>query len=360
MTPRVLILADTPYIGGITSYVIAAAEALREKGGAEAVLATLPGRRDDATLMEQARARGLEVHTFAMRHRFDLAARGPIRDFARAERIDLIHTHDYRAHWLLHNAPGLPPVVSTCHGIVTSGPLRTRLWQRGALHAMRGHRRVIAVSEAVRRELLARGLDPARVKTVYSGYSRPEGVTPADRGALGIPDGRLVVLYCGRLVEEKGVRYLIEAMEGLVDVALLIAGTGPAEGALKTAARNAFVAAVFTGAVTQPAPLYALADVVALPSASEALPMTLVEAAAWGKPALATRVGGTPEVVEDGATGMLMAHSDVSALRDALCALRDPALRARLGAAARARWQERFSPERFGEGLAEVYREALE
>lgn len=360
MTPRVLMLADTPYFGGITSYVIAAAEAVRENGGAEAVLATLPGRRDDSTLMEQARARGVELYTFAMRHRFDLAARGAIRDFARAERIDLIHTHDYRAHWLLHNAPGLPPVVSTCHGIVTSGPLRTRLWQRGALHAMRGHRRVIAVSEAVRHELLARGLDEFRVRTVYSGYAPPQDVTPAQPCALGIPHGHLAVLYCGRLVDAKGVHHLIAAMHGLENAALLIAGAGPAEASLRAAAREAAVPAVFLGSVARPEPLYAAADVVALPSASEALPMTLVEAAAWGKPALATRVGGTPEVVEDGVTGMLVAHGDVSALRDGLCAFRDPALRARLGAAARARWQERFSPERFGEGLADLYREAME
>src|SRR5690606_25912636 len=115
----------------------------------------------------------------------------------------------------------------------------------------------------------------------------------------------------------------------------------------------------FLGAVERPWPYYRLADVAVLPSRMEALPMMLIEAAAFGLPAVATRVGGVPEVVRDGETGYLVEYGDGAGLRDALRRLADPVRRGEFGAAARNRWQRLFSPEPFAAALAEVYGELL-
>jgi glycosyltransferase involved in cell wall biosynthesis len=90
----------------------------------------------------------------------------------------------------------------------------------------------------------------------------------------------------------------------------------------------------------------------------EALPMTLIEAAACGRPSVATRAGGIPEVVRHEETGLLIAAGDEEALADALLRLKDPALRARLGKAAHAHWQAHFAPVVMAGALKRVYFEA--
>jgi glycosyltransferase involved in cell wall biosynthesis len=109
-----------------------------------------------------------------------------------------------------------------------------------------------------------------------------------------------------------------------------------------------------------PRPIFEAADVVTLPSRSEGFGRVLVEAACLEKPVVASRVGGIPEVVIDGETGLLVAPDDPAALAEALTRLLgDPGLRAKLGAAGRLRATERFSAARHVEGVERVYAEAL-
>jgi glycosyltransferase involved in cell wall biosynthesis len=188
----------------------------------------------------------------------------------------------------------------------------------------------------------ARELGARDVRVVPSGVE-----LLADTGEPADPPH---VLYVGRLSEEKGILELVEATEGLPRV---IVGDGPLRARVPEAI--GFVPPAEVGAY------YERASVVCVPSRREGYGMTAREAMAYGRPVVATSVGGLRDAIEDGVTGVLVAPRDPAALREALTRLlADPELRARLGAAARRRAEETFSPAVEGAALAGLYREAVE
>ncbi len=184
-------------------------------------------------------------------------------------------------------------------------------------------------------------LGASEVRIVPSGVEIPEMV--------GEPDEPPHVLFAGRLSEEKGILEFVEATEALPRV---IVGDGP----LRSRAPGAlgFVPPSELGAYDErPAG-------VSGPSRREGYGMAAREAMAYGRPVVATGVGGLRDAIEDAVSGVLVPPRDPAALREALTALLgDTALRQRLGAAARRRAESLFSPASEGSGLAAVYREAL-
>lgn len=357
---RILLLAESPYFGGITTHLLSILDAFRDSAQFEFLIATFPPKHKDTTLIDEARTRGVVVRVFAMSHTWDLRVLRALRRFVTKQNVALIHTHNYRATLLCAlAAPGVP-VINTFHGMMVESSWRLRFWQWLELIAMRRHRLTIACSEYLRRELLAQGLSPKQLRVVYNSCSPAapdaEAVT---RASLGVSEDSLVVLFVGRLVEGKGVETLIDAVTRRAGWALVVAGDGPLRNALERHARDLNAPVYFAGFVAQPEPLYRLADVVALVSQMEALPTVLLEAAAYGKPVIASRVGGVPEIIEDGVSGVLVDPGDVEALGDALEQLRDGGVRRALGNAARTVWSERFSKYHMAKALGLVYEEAL-
>lgn len=355
--PRVLLLAESPYFGGITSHLFSILDAFKDRDDFDLVLATLPGRRDDATLLDWARKRGQPVHVLPMAWAYDPRVFAALRRLVRSAAIDLIHTHNYRATLVADFARTGKPVINTFHLMVTEPSLRLKAWQWAELRAMRRHRLTIACSDFVRDWLIASGHLPGHVRTIHNAFAPPDPpAPPVTRDELHVPEDRLVVLYAGRLVQRKGVGLLLEALAGMPDVTAVIVGDGPMRAALEQQAAALRVDARFVGPRDDATPFYPLADMVALPSSMEGLPMGLIEAAAYGKPAVATPVGGTPEIVRDGETGLLVPYGDVQRLRDALDRCRDATFRETLGQQARAHWQAHFTPARLAEELAAAYR----
>ena len=177
---------------------------------------------------------------------------------------------------------------------------------------------------------------------------RSEPAPLADRDT----DRPLRVLSVTRLhpAEPKGIDLVIEALAGLPEVRYTVVGEGDAIGPLKERARRLGVAdrVRFLGALADAERDLELrrCDVFALPSSGEGFGIAYLEAMAYGKPCLCAQVGGAPEVVLDGATGLAVVPS-VQAVRDGLVRLADPALRLRLGEAGARRVAEHFSTERF-------------
>jgi glycosyltransferase involved in cell wall biosynthesis len=204
---------------------------------------------------------------------------------------------------------------------------------------LRRARTVVAASRALAGEAAALGARDVRVV--------PAGVeVPAEVAA---PDEPPHVLFAGRLAPEKGVLELAEAAAGLP---LVVAGDGHLRDRFPQAA--GFVPPAELGAY------YERAAVVAVPSRREGYGVVAREAMAYGRPVVATAVGGLVEAIEDGVTGILVPPGDAAALRGALeRLLEDAGLRARLGAAARAHAQERFSLEAEGRALRALYERAL-
>ena len=168
----------------------------------------------------------------------------------------------------------------------------------------------------------------------------------------GAPGGEGPILFVGRLAAVKGVPVLMEALEPLSarDPGLKVSfiGDGPERPAIEAICRampHLSKAATFHGYQSQDKVARAMADasILVLPSFAEGVPVTLMEAMAAGKPVVATNVGGVTELVEDGVSGRVVPPGDVKALRDAIAGLlKDPALRAGMGAEGRKRVAAEF------------------
>ncbi|MFO7775278.1 MAG: glycosyltransferase family 4 protein [Candidatus Hydrogenedentota bacterium] len=357
---RVLHLVDNPYLGGITSHVLSVAEAFAADAHIRVDIAVLPGRTPDRSLVERAQERDCAVHEIPMRRAFDLGVFQRLRRLTVEGAYDLVHTHGYRGLLIARHGHLPIPLIHTCHGGAVKPAFRTRVWERLSLWAMKNPRRVIACSDYVRRWLTAHGVASSKVEVVHNAVAEPaEPAQRRKREEFGIAEDDTVFLYAGRLALGKGLDLLLEAVNGLPDASLLLAGDGPLHSQLERQAAESKTPVHCLGTVHDMAAFYQLADVAVLPSEMEALPMGLIEAAAWGLPAVATRVGGIPEVVEDGVTGRLVPPGDVAALRAALEEAMSPAWRQSTGEAARARWEACFSPHRLREALARVYHETL-
>ena len=248
--------------------------------------------------------------------------------------VDLVH-----AHWLAAGAvaatlkqPYVVQVWGTDIELARRAPAVAR-WALGRA------RFVIAASAFLAEEATALGARNVRV--VPTGVELPETIGP--------PQEPPHALYVGRLSNEKGVLELVEAADGLP---LEIVGDGPLRARIPQAV--GFVAPGELGR------WYERAAVVAAPSRREGYGVAVREAMAWGRPVVATAVGGLRDAVDDGETGLLVPPGDVRALRAALeQLLRDRGLRDRLGAAARVKAEREFSWNAATNTLVAVYEEAL-
>lgn len=233
----------------------------------------------------------------------------------------------------------------------------------------------VAMSRAIRDEMLAAGVAAERIALLPHGVDteRFRPVEPGERGALrarlGLPDGVLAA-WTGRLLRGKGLETLLEAFARVAgeapDLRLVLVGSGEGqalsiEGDLRRRAAEAGLAerVVFAGRIERVEEVLGAADLFVFPSVFEALGISLVEAAACGLPALASRTGGIVDVVEDGRSGLLVAPGDAVELARGLRTLAaDAARRAAMGRAARevavARFDERDSLDRYRGVFREV------
>lgn len=216
-------------------------------------------------------------------------------------------------------------------------------------------RRFIAPSRFLGEKCVRYGWERGRFVTLANCIASPGGPPEEGRGEY--------LLYFGRLSREKGVGTLLKACRALAEpVPLLIVGEGPERAALEAEALDAGLPVRFTGYLSGSALSGALrgARVVVIPSECyENAPLSLLEAFAAGKPVLGSRIGGIPELIDDGVHGFLFEPGDASSLTEALncfLALPDSAAAA-LGARARARAERDFSEQRHLEALLELYRQ---
>ncbi len=231
---------------------------------------------------------------------------------------------------------------------------------------------MVAVSPAVRHYLTRTiALPAAKVTLVNNGAEAPTpevaGRVAAIRAQFGITTDSFVVGTVGRLLDShKRVSDLIRAMpalgEGCADPRLLVIGEGEDSQMLRELAESLCVSARvhFCGYQADPSDWYRVMDVFALASAHEAFGLVLVEAMLAELPVVATRVGGIPAVVEEGATAILVPPLNPAALAAALLALqRDPALRRSMGTSGRVRAQAEFSARRYVDDIDALYTRCL-
>jgi glycosyltransferase involved in cell wall biosynthesis len=180
------------------------------------------------------------------------------------------------------------------------------------------------------------------------------GVDTAEIDASVQDDG--YVLYLGRLSREKGVETLLRAHQAAGSWNLVIAGTGPLEHGLQMRYHNARFVGQLSGQALK-ATIGGASAIVVPSEWYENCPMSVLEAMAYGKPVVASRIGGIPELVVDGETGVLFEPGDADELQGHISRLMDaPSLRVRMGAAGRIRAERQFSIEKHNADLTDTYR----
>jgi glycosyltransferase involved in cell wall biosynthesis len=326
------------------------------------------GRPETTDFRRECHRRGVRVAVLREHHRYDISALTRVLRVARSLRPELIQTHGYKADFVglaVRSCLGIPWVAFS-HGRTDEGP-KVRLYDALDEFIIRWADRIVAVSEARRVALQARGCWPTRIVTIHNAIEMPPaaGVDAASvRREFGLDESRPVVAVVGRLSPEKGHSYFVDAMaevaRALPGAQALIVGDGQEEGRLR-----AKVAALELGAVIRFAGyrrdmnrIYSAIDLLVLPSLSEGLPNVVLEAMAHGRPVVGTRVGGVPEAIEDGVSGFLVPPADAHALAQAtVTLLRDAARRGSMGAAGRERVEHSFSVRARAERILSVYNE---
>ncbi|HZX93945.1 MAG TPA: glycosyltransferase family 4 protein [Myxococcales bacterium] len=288
-----------------------------------------PGMPD--ALAEEARRRGLPALHFDSASRFDLRCARAVASAALAQGVRLLHAHDFKALFVALVAGWLAriPVVATFHGDTRSSAA-VRLYEGIARMLGNFTRGVAAVSRALEGRL-HRWVRAAPVAFVPNGLPEAAPLSESERAqaraALGVPADALCVAVLGRLSPEKGHRVLFEAARDR-PLTLLVAGDGPLRAQLERDAAG--LDARFLGYLEDTRPVFAAADVVALPSLTEGLPLVALEALALGRCVVASAVGELPRLLADGA-GLLVPPGDAAALSEALATVENGEVRARAG-----------------------------
>ena len=327
--------------------------------------------QDRGPLADELEAAGLRIIELRRMRtkRFDWGAVGELTALLRKERIALVHAHLYHANLYgrLAALRARVPAIATVHNTYTRTKWHRRLLNRWLAAA---GARVIAVSDDIRRDvarydgvpekritMLQNGIDVSRAT---SALSREEA-----RRRLGLADDRFVLGCLARLEEQKGHRYLLEALsKTAANVHVLIAGEGRLRGALEAQAKRLGVAGrvSFLGTRRDVADILAALDAYVMPSLWEGLSLSLLEAMAARLPVIATDVGGVSQVAADGAWCLRVPPADAPALAAAIerLAAESPERRAGLGEQARRRVEDAFSLEAMLRRLTRLYDEVLE
>lgn len=321
-----------------------------------------------SALAERAAARGWRVAPVARRASIDpLFARGVAR-VAAAVGADVVHAHDPHAHTAAVLASALlglrAPVVVHRRVVfpIGRGPFTRWKYDHAAV------RRIICISAAVAASLRGAVRAPERLRIVHSGLDLRRFEVRRDgrlRGALGVPDGAPLVGHVAALDRHKGWDVFLEVAARLAAAGhparFVAVGDGRERASLEARARALGLAdrLAFAGFRTDVPEVLAELDLLVFPSESEGLGTTVLDAFAAGVPVVASDVGGLPELVAPGATGLLAPVGDVAAFTAAARRLLDDsALRAEVVAGARRRVLD-FDFARTAARTAEVYREVL-
>lgn len=401
--PRVCMLLATDRLGGPGKGLV---QFLRHGGLAgcsPVVVAYEAGEPGETEFTRAVRDTGADLRILRQRGAFDVSLIPQALRVVRDEGCEVLQSHGYKSHAVcacLHAMTGLP-WVAFVHGW-TAENVRVRAYRVLEQALLPLATRVVAVSDALGRSVwpaarrrmvvIPNAIDPAEAlrdgDVPATGlYASPDASPDANpdanpaanhdtgseagkgdlRAAFGIAADALVAGVVGRLSPEKGhihfLRALARARQTEPRLVGLLAGDGPGADMLRREADMLGLAhaVTFAGHVSRVARVYRALDVAVLPSLSEGMPNAALEAMLHGLPVVASHVGGVPEVVRDGETGLLVPPGDETQLAAALVALcADVERRKALGARGRERVLGHFAPHQRAERILGLYHELLQ
>ena len=377
-TIRVLTLIENALVTGPARNVIEFAKlAATPEGDLPAVQVTIVTYQrgaEEPALAVAAQEAGLAVKTVAERRRWDTQVFGQLKKAVAEINPDILETRNVKSHFLvrmlrLHRKY---PWVAWNHGYTKISRLDS-MYSRLDQWSLPKAYRVVTVCRPFAEQLAKVGVRKDKI-TILHNAAQPFVAPPVEEvertwRKLGIADDEAVILSVGRLSEEKGHADLVRAaailsgVPGVPRFRVVILGDGPErEPLLRLATKLGVTQRIkLAGFQRDTAPYYAMATLVAVPSYSEGSPNVVLEAMAAGLPVVANEVGGVPEILDEGATGLMVMPRNPEALARAIQkVLTDEELRVRLGASARARVEASYTPAAYRRALVEFYQEVLE
>ena len=361
---NILFVINSLKYGGAERYVNVLSNALVEEGNKVIVIST------GGALVEQLNKKVIHKKVDSVpddsKSGLIKTARS-IETICKNNQIDLVHCNSVTAFRAAKLARRLTktPVVYTAHAVEQS-----KIPVIGA-ELERSVDEVIAVSDYIKRHLIKTGLISSKINLIYHGVDtkkfKERSLDSSVKTSLGIKSDERVVMCVARLEPEKGIDHLIKSVPIVRSrgnhIKIVLVGSGSRRKEYEELSNLLGVqdAVLFLGARGNVADLLSIADVFCLPSINEALSFAILEAMAEGKPVVATKVGGIPEAVVDGETGLLTLPGNLTSLAKSInLLLEDKELAKSLGSSAKKRVGEYFKFNRMFKETVDTYEEVLE
>ncbi|NWF57500.1 MAG: glycosyltransferase, partial [Syntrophaceae bacterium] len=370
---KVLHLIATNFLGGPEKQILEHLKRLnshRFRG----VLSSFQEWGEPNELLEKAGHQGLTHYSIPMYGPFDVRAQFHLNRIIRREGIDLLVAHHYKScimGWWAGRKFRIPVLAYSRGYTAESRKMAFYYWlERQFLKRVSG---IVAVSVGQTERLKEYGIHPANFWVVHNAISvknRGNENSFEKRGnflsTLHIPPHGKIIVTAGRLSPEKGHRFLVEAIPGVLrerkDPFFVFCGDGPMSEKIVRLAKElgVFDQCRFLGFCHDLAGIFSAMDFLVLPSLSEGLPNVVLEAFAASKPVVASNVGGVPEVVEEGVSGYLVPPARPEPLaRAILRMLSDPGKIESMGAAGYERVRREFTFESQTEKLESIYSQVI-
>lgn len=300
----ILHLLAPAQVGGLERVVHSLAIGQQRHGHQVTVAAILEAEGDADSFFRPLERAGVPVRRIVVHQRAYFREHEEVRSLVRAMSPHVVHSHGYRPDVI--DGPVIRRMgvatVATVHGY-TAGAWRNRLYESIHRHALRWFDAVIAVSEPLGELLRRSGVPDRRLHVVPNAFMQL--VEPLDRSTaraeLNLPAEGFVVGWVGRMIQEKGLDIIVDALAQLPDLQtyLCAIGAGPDRGPQEEKARRSGLAdrIRWAGMVPEAARYFTAFDLYAISSRTEGLPISLFEAMASGIPIVTTRVGGIPQAI---------------------------------------------------------------
>lgn len=356
---RVLFVTDEMEAGGTQRQIVTLCKSMDRSRFTPTVLYFT----NPSFLVDELRSAGIQTLEIPKSGGVDLAFVRRIGEFIRDGRFDVVHAFAISGEWWAYVATRMlsprPSLITSVRGRY-GWYSRLHWWAKRLISA--ASFKVVANSRAAADYAVSMGgVKQERLAIVPNGIDQHRLASEHARANMSRAGSRFTLQFVGRLVMEKNIPCLLRAMSRIPSQRrplLRMAGDGPLCAAMRDLVASLGLEndVEWLGQVADVAPLYATADVLVQTSSSESLSNTLIEAQASGLPVVATKVGGNPEVVEDGVSGFLVADDDDEAVAARIEDLMsDTSLRLRLGQNGRRIAEARFSVEAMVRDMCNIY-----
>lgn len=353
---------------GAESVILNLSRALNRSGHRSVLGVFANSALPNLQLHEMAREEGIESNLIRCDGQVDGAVLARIRDLVRQGGIDIVHSHGYKSDIYAHLALAAKgvPLVSTCHTWYDND---ARVYLYGVLDRMvlKKYRRVVAVSEEVKRRLLKAGVKKERIAIIRNGIDVHQFDDAISQRESVSCRKEMVVGLVGRLSHEKGIDIFIRAAALVLadhpDAKFVVVGDGPdrAELVALIDALDLTSSVSLVGRCEDMPSAYRSFDLMVSSSRNEGLPIAILEGMACGLPIVATAVGEVPGLIREGQTGLLVLPGNPGALAAAITKLLDDRkLPSRFGLAARRLIELEFSSDRMMGDYLRVYERACD